>query len=175
MLSRKKPDKPNYAFIDAQNLHLGTKDAGFDLDYDKFRIYLKDKYAVEKAYMFIGYLPKYQELYDSLRKKGFILKFKPVLPAKIKEKQKGDIDAHLAFTVMRYYNEFNKAVVVSSDGDFDTVITYLRAKKKLGMVISPGRNKCSSLLKKASGGDISYLDEIGEKIKRTGQNEKAPL
>ena len=107
--------------------------------------------------------------------KGFILKFKPVLPAKSKEKQKGDIDAHLAFTVMRYYNEFNKAVVVSSDGDFDTVITYLRAKKKLGMVISPGRNKCSSLLKKASGGDISYLDEIGEKVKRPGQNEKAPL
>jgi uncharacterized LabA/DUF88 family protein len=170
-----KKDKPNYAFIDAQNLHLGTKDAGFDLDYEKFRVYLKEKYNVEKAYMFIGYIPKYQELYDSMKKKGFLLKFKPVLPAQSKEKQKGDVDADLAFSVMRYYAEFNKAVVVSSDGDFDTVIKYLRAKKKLSVVISPGRKKCSSLLKKAAGGDINYLDEIGEKIQRSAPNEKAPL
>jgi hypothetical protein len=48
-----------YAFIDSQNLNLGTsKDIirnrkkiydGWKLDYKKFRKYLKDKYRVEKA------------------------------------------------------------------------------------------------------------------------------
>jgi hypothetical protein len=54
-------------------------------------------------------------------------------------------------------------------------LKYLRSKKKLATVISPGRKKCSSLLRKAAGGDISYLDEIGEKIRRSATNEKAPL
>ena len=93
--------KANYAFIDAQNLHLGSKDAGISLSYKKFRIYLKDKYNIEKAYLFIGYLPENRDIYDSLQDKGFLLKFKPVLPAKEGQRQKGDVDADLAFNLMR--------------------------------------------------------------------------
>jgi hypothetical protein len=45
----------NLAFIDGQNLHLGTKESGWKVDFVKFRIYLKDKYKVEEAYYFMGY------------------------------------------------------------------------------------------------------------------------
>lgn len=48
----------NYAFIDSQNLNLGIKELGWKLDFRKFRIYLKEKYEVEKSYLFIGYLPE---------------------------------------------------------------------------------------------------------------------
>ncbi|MFA5080773.1 MAG: hypothetical protein WC472_04115 [Candidatus Paceibacterota bacterium] len=58
----------NFAFIDSQNLNLGvSKDIydkkgtllyyGWKLDFKKLRIYLKDKYSINKAFLFIGYVP----------------------------------------------------------------------------------------------------------------------
>jgi uncharacterized LabA/DUF88 family protein len=162
-LSR-KTKRTNYAFIDAQNLHLGSRDAGISLDYKRFRIFLKEKYNIERAYLFIGYLPQNRELYDKLQDNEYLLKFKPVLPAKDGQKQKGDIDADLAFNVMRYYKEYDSAVIVTSDGDFDTVVSYLRKKKKLRAVISPNKEKCSCLLEKAAQDRMFYLGDFGEKI-----------
>ncbi|KKS37972.1 MAG: hypothetical protein A3G49_01295 [Candidatus Sungbacteria bacterium RIFCSPLOWO2_12_FULL_41_11] len=175
--------KKNYAFIDGQNLYLGTRAAGLDLDYKKLRIYLKEKYNVEKAYLFIGYIPENQDLYAELQEQGYLLKFKPVLPARNGMKPKGDIDADLAFSVMRYYKEYDGAVLITSDGDFDTVVRYLRKKSKLSAVISPNKDKCSALLKKAAQDKIQFLEEVGEKILKTNEdvfivkteNEKAPL
>jgi len=57
----------NQAFIDAQNLYLGTtkSDAPWILDLKRFRVYLAKKYCAEKAYYFLGaYEEKHQELYD---------------------------------------------------------------------------------------------------------------
>ena len=39
----------NFAFIDAQNLNLGVKSLGWNLDFNKFRVYLKEKYGVSTA------------------------------------------------------------------------------------------------------------------------------
>ena len=57
-----------FAFIDSQNLNLGTsKDIykngkliykGWKLDFKKFRHYLTDKFKVEKAFLFIGFIQK---------------------------------------------------------------------------------------------------------------------
>jgi hypothetical protein len=66
-----------YAFIDSQNLNLGTSKnlkrgnkiiyQGWNLDFGKFYIYLKDKFRVSKAYLFLGYVARYEKLYDYLR------------------------------------------------------------------------------------------------------------
>ena len=69
----------NYAFIDSQNLNLGINKLNWKLDFRKFRVYLKEKYGVSSAYMFIGFLPENQDLYASLQKAGYILIFKLVL------------------------------------------------------------------------------------------------
>ena len=37
-----------YAFIDSQNLNLGVRSQGWKLDFERFRVFLKDKYKVEK-------------------------------------------------------------------------------------------------------------------------------
>ena len=57
----------NYAFIDSQNVNLGIQELGWKLDFRKFRVYLREKYGVKKAYLFIGYLPENQNLYRSLQ------------------------------------------------------------------------------------------------------------
>jgi len=71
-----------YAFIDSQNLNLGVKDQGWTLDFAKFRILLKEKYHVEKAYLFIGQVVGNELLYASLQESGYILIFKPTLERK---------------------------------------------------------------------------------------------
>ena len=46
----------NIAFLDGQNLHLGTTENGWKINYKKLRVYLKEKYDVSEAYYFLGYV-----------------------------------------------------------------------------------------------------------------------
>ena len=69
----------NYAFIDSQNLNLAIREQGWILDFARFSTYLWDKYGIDKAFIFIGYVPENQDLYTSLQKDGYILIFKPTL------------------------------------------------------------------------------------------------
>jgi hypothetical protein len=68
-----------FAFIDSQNLNLGVSSTGWQIDYKKFRLYLKNKYHVDKAFMFIGMVSNNQKLYTQLQTAGFILVFKPTV------------------------------------------------------------------------------------------------
>ena len=87
----------NFAYIDGQNLYLAIKELGWKLDYKRFRIYLREKYGVQKAYMFMGFLPINQALYNFLQTVGFILVFKPIVDA---EQIKGNVDAELVLQAM---------------------------------------------------------------------------
>jgi len=142
----------NYAFIDSQNLNLGVRSQGWKLDFRRFRTFLKDKYFVSKAFLFIGFIPTNQNLYTQLQKDGYILVFKPVLETKLKSKTvkiKGNVDAELVLHSMIEYKNYHRAVIVSGDGDFHCLIKYLLSEKKLYKVITPNR-KYSSLLREFS-------------------------
>ncbi len=65
-----------YAFIDSQNLNLGVRSQGWQLDWRKFRQYLRNKYNVSQAYLFIGQVAGNESLYTFLQKAGFLLIFK---------------------------------------------------------------------------------------------------
>ncbi len=79
----------NLAFIDGQNLHLGTMQDGWKVSYTKLRVYLTDKYHVDEAHYFLGYISEEeQELYNNLQKAGFIVLFKEHSPL-LKGKKKG--------------------------------------------------------------------------------------
>lgn len=64
-----------YAFVDSQNLNLGVRSDGWRIDYRKFRLYLKNKYGVPQAFVFIGMVANNQRLYTELQHAGFILVF----------------------------------------------------------------------------------------------------
>jgi hypothetical protein len=91
-----------YAFIDSQNLNLGVRSQGWVLDFSRFRKYLKDKYKVEKVFLFVGYVPGNEALYTYLQKAGYIVIFKPTLEIK-KDGDvivKGNVDAELVLHTM---------------------------------------------------------------------------
>ena len=120
-----KKQENNYAFIDGQNLNLGIQELGWKLNFKRFRKYLEEKYSVKKAYFFIGYLPENQSLYKSLQERGYILVFKPVLKNK-DENVKGNVDADLVLQVMIEYPNYNKALIITGDGDFGCLVEFLR-------------------------------------------------
>lgn len=142
-------DINNYAFIDSQNLNLGIQKLGWKLDYKKFRVYLAEKYKVKKAYIFIGFVALNQKLYDKLQEAGFILRFKPTIPD-ADGKLKGNIDADMVLRVMLEWSDYDKAIIVSSDGDFYSLVEHLYEQEKLETVLSPDRKECSSLLKQTA-------------------------
>jgi uncharacterized LabA/DUF88 family protein len=156
--------KGNYAFIDSQNLNLGIQGLGWKLDFKRFRVYLKDKYKVTKAFLFIGYIEKNQKMYDSLEKYGYILVFKPTIIAK--HEIKGNVDAELVLHSMIEYKNYNKVIIVSGDGDFHCLVEYLDKQNKLERVIVPNRKKYSQLLSKF----MKYLDFMNDKQSKLGLN-----
>lgn len=139
----------NVAFIDSQNLNLGVKSQGWNLDFARFRRFLKDKYQAGKAYLFIGFVPGNQMLYAELQKAGYICIFKPTLGIRENNKTiiKGNVDAELVLHTMIEYPNYEKAVIVSGDGDFYCLIEYLIKQNKLRKIIVPNA-RFSSLIRK---------------------------
>ncbi len=135
-----------YAFIDSQNLNLGVLSQGGKLDFRKFRLYLKQTHNVTKAFLFIGYVEENKVLYDYLKRSGYICVFKKIIEYKDKDiVVKGNIDADLVLHTMIEFPQYDKAIIVSGDGDFYPLIEYLKKKNKLLKVITPNK-KYSSLL-----------------------------
>lgn len=157
------PKEYNYAFIDSQNLNLGIQKLGWKLDYRKFRVYLKEKYSVSRAYIFIGFSPLNQVLYDSLQQAGFLLKFKPTVPDG-NGNIKGNVDADLVLCAALECKEYDKVVIVSSDGDFYSLVQYLYDTEKLKVVLSPDIKNCSALLRKAAREKIRFMDNLQIKL-----------
>jgi len=154
-----------YAFIDSQNVNLATQDCGWKLDFGRFYIYLKDKYKISKAFLFIGYVAGNEALYTFLQKAGYIVVFKPTLEYKKGRKRyiKGNVDAELVLHAMIEYAKYDKAIIASGDGDFCCLVEYLEKKDKLLHVIIPNSRKYSALLRKYKEYFV-YLNGLNKKL-----------
>jgi len=144
-----KKKRSVFAFIDSNNLHLGVLSQGWKLDWRKFRQYLRNKYNVNKAYLFIGQVAGNEALYAFLQESGYVLIFKPTLERQQQDKVKikGNVDAELVLHSMIQYKNYDKAVVVTGDGDFHCLVEYLEEKGKLLKILAP-TNHYSGLLRK---------------------------
>ena len=156
-----------YAFIDSQNLNLGIRDAGWHLDFTRLLVYLRDKYKVKKAFLFIGYVAGNEALYTTLQKAGYIVIFKPTLEYKKGKERftKGNVDAELVLHSMIEYPNYDKAIIVSGDGDFPCLIEYLDNQKKLKYLLIPNPFKYSALLRKFRPCFI-YVNKLQKKLEK---------
>lgn len=165
----------NYAFIDGQNLNSGVKALGWKLDHKKFRAYLRDEHDVSKAYIFIGFMEEHQDLYSALQEAGFILYFKPLVRYD-DGVVKGNVDADMVLQVMIDIERFDKAVIVSGDGDFSGLIRHLAGQRKLEQVIIPNRATYSSLFKRMDefgNAHFTFMDDLRRKLAYHDQRSNA--
>ena len=163
----------NFAFIDSQNLNLSIRAQGWTLHFRKFRQYLRDKYGITKAFLFVGYVCENQALYTALQKDGYILVFKPTLKLP-SGKVKGNVDAEMVLHAMVEYENYDRALIVTGDGDLYCLVDYLVKNDKLLKLLIPNRNSFSSLFRKMTPysafmndlkGKLSY-DRGGKRKKR---------
>lgn len=168
--SQKKQYK-TYAFIDSQNLNLGIQKAGWKMDWRKFRQYLKEEYGVSNAYMFIGYMQEHEDLYEYMHELGYLVVLKPTLDMNLQKDEKnqkdkpptrGNIDADLVLYAMKELPNYDKAILVSGDGDFYGLIEYLKDNQKLLKVLAPNRQYLSVL--KSFENYIERLDVKKKKL-----------
>ena len=162
-----KSKRGNYAFIDGQNLNMGIQKLGWNLDFRKFHYHLKRKYNVTKAYFFLGMVEDQADLYANLQSMGYILILKPLVEHK-EGSVKGNVDADLVLHTMIEYPNYDKAVVVSGDGDFYGLYEYLLSKSKLERIIVPNR-QFSTLLNSF----LPHIDRL-DGFKRHLAYKKAP-
>lgn len=154
----------NYAFIDSQNVNLSIRELGWALDFRRFRKYLSDKYQISKAFLFIGFVEGNNDLYKSLQDSGFICIFKPTLKYK-DGTTKGNCDAELVLQAMIELKNYDKAVIVTGDGDFYCLVKYLIEQSKLEVLMIPNKEKFSALLKfKICRPYLRFMNELEGKL-----------
>ena len=171
----------NYAFIDGINLHLTYEYLDWKMDYEKLRRYLRKRHNVTVAYYFLGFIKKNKRIYADLEAYGYELKFREVseFPTeaiicpyckRVVEprgvKTKCDCDADIALQMIDDIEKYDKAILITSDGDFDNVINKLIRINKLKLVLAPCKEGCSRLLKKAARGRIEFLDNFRGELEK---------
>lgn len=171
-----KIGRKNFAYVDGANLHKGIVELGWHLNYKRFRVWLLEKYGVNKAYLFLGFVPSNTNLYRDLQNWGYTVIFKPTVPDGYGE-IKGNCDAEMVLQAVSdmYEKFFDKAVVVTGDGDFACLVNFLKERDRFEVVLSPNSKKASILLKKAVPQDIVFLERFRrrlEYVKNDKNNQK---
>lgn len=144
-------------YIDGNNLYRSAKELGFEIDYKKFRGWLRQKYNANNVYLFIGLVPDRVKFYEYLQTCGYILIFKQTVS--VGEKIKGNCDAELVLkTVSDFYNKsFSSCILITGDGDFGCLVEFLKENNSIKLILSPDENKCSFLLRNKNT-EITFLN-----------------
>lgn len=169
----------NYAFIDGQNLYRGVKNdiidnktkaiiySGWKINFEKLRTYLRTKYGIDKAFIFIGKADGMEWLYGQLARNGYTLVYKPkteYINDKGVKDRKGNVDAELVMQVMIELPNFDRAMIVAGDGDYYCLIKYLKENNKLLRVLVPNKMSFSSLLREFAA-DLVFVNDIEGSLK----------
>ncbi len=162
--------KNNIAFVDGQNLYMGTKseENPWRVDFLKLRKYLFKKYYVKEIFYYMGYLDiKNKKVYDKIKDANFVLIKKEHNKLMVSDK-KGNVDSDIIFDVMKKICEnenFDKILLISGDGDYIKLVKYLIEKNKFEKILFPNKKFYSSLFKQITIKYFDYLYKIEHLIK----------
>ncbi len=163
-------------YIDLANLTIETKKRNEEIDFHKFYIWLKGKYKPENIFIFTGFLEKYNSIYEENKKIGYKYIFKEAIFNKEEAKIKAncDVDISIKGTVDTIENNLSEAILITSDGDFASLVKFWKERGVLVKIISPSDpNRCSYLLKKDNN-SVTYIKQVISLIRKEElKNEKA--
>lgn len=172
----------NIAYIDGQNLYMGTTKSTpkWHVDLARFRRYLAEKYNVTTAYYYLGFVQtgeEYDKLYEVIQKAGFILVFREHNSSMLGAK-KGNVDSDIIFNAMKrlYLKEsFDKIVLVSGDGDYKMLVDFLIQEKRFEKILFPNKKYRSSLYRKLEPKFFDILDSPNIKSKIANIKRRSSL
>ena len=153
-----------YAFIDASNIIYGCTRAEWKMDFEKLAKYLKTRYKIQRLLYYAGLDPENKKqlgFYEVLQRLGYETRLVPVKRFS-DGSRKGDVDARLTFEAMKYFDDYNKAIFLTGDGDYYWLLEYLLEKGKKIKLMAHSKSTAQEL-KQLFGGeftDISRLKEL---------------
>lgn len=167
---KKKKYSDTYAFIDATNIIYSASKSGWKMDFAKLSKYLKERFAVNRILYYAGVDTsnlKQLKFYEKLQQFNYELRLIPVKTFSDGRK-KADVDSRMTFEIMYYFSEYDKAVVMTGDGDYYWVLEHLIQSEKQVWLLSFPKTTARELKKLFAGGStdlttIKTLVELKEK------------
>ncbi|MCE5343405.1 MAG: NYN domain-containing protein, partial [Eubacteriales bacterium] len=141
-------------FIDGANFfYMQKNDLNWFVDAKKLLEYCNRFGEVVDAYYYIGKdalpVPEQMGYLNALTYIGYALITKPIKtihdPLTGESKQKANLDIEIVLDMFNTIDNYDIAVLVSGDGDFDRALRLLRARGKRFKVISSSRFVASEL------------------------------
>lgn len=86
------------------------------------------------------------------------------LPEKESFESKVLIRIYSLFDVMIEYDNYERAVIVTGDGDFYCLVEYLKRKDKLLKLLVPDVQRYSGLLKQAAPNNMDFMNNLKKKL-----------
>ena len=155
------------AYIDAQNLHRKTVSCDWLIDRQKFFIYLKQNCKTDIVYYAVWYLQKYDNFYRHLSSLWYTMLFKKVtvLP-NWTIKWNVDIDIAIRSVLDLFEGWLSKAIVVSNDGDYNTLVDVLKQRHVFDCLMVVDWATASRQLRKSAGPYIQDIQRIKHLIEK---------
>ncbi len=128
----------------------------------------KGKELNEAELLLIGRHLQRVRFYLKLLEFGYRLYLKPVKMYSQEDgttKRKANCDVDMAFHLMKERDEFERAVVLSGDGDFLPVLKYLKECDKEVIILGRG-NRTAKEIKQFAGSNFRDFEYLREQIKR---------
>lgn len=166
-----------YVFIDASNLWEAQKAKGRFFDYEKLKVFIRDKFGATSVEIFYytaypadgtrDYSLEGKHKFFTFLKKGlgFVVRKKelkriPVITEVGQSiEEKGNMDVEITIDTLHHIRKYNTAVFFTGDSDFLALVNYLRTGGKKVYIFS-SKNNISEELR--TGGD-GYFDVLGIK------------
>jgi periplasmic divalent cation tolerance protein len=159
------PEKKVTLYIDAANLILTARDFGMVYNIYWVLEYFKFRYKVNKVVYFTGEIEALKEDYFFLRNLGVEVIFKKIYreeDGKIKANCDVEISHRITFDLE--YDLVDKVILMTGDGDFLSLLNYVRTKNKEVKLMGIHRRRTSRLYKEGMLFDLTYFTEILDEV-----------
>ena len=172
-------------FVDGANMFYGQREAHYFIDYKRVREYFSLGNTLFKAFFYVGATAppavSDKKFLDFLiYQGGYTVRTKPVKTifdeATGEEKQKCNLDIEMAVEMFKEIEHYDTAVLMSGDGDFESVLELLRGRGKISEVVASRKMLARELANSAHR--IHFLEEVRPHIERLdrgfGEPKKPP-
>ena len=153
-------------FIDNSNIFKGFRKYNTKVDYEKLKNIIARGRDLKDIFLYEGVVypmsPQKKKWYEDLkRKSGYVIKasFDKIAANDAIEK-KIDIKMAIDIISLAYENAYDKAVLVSGDGDFIPVVNKLKEMNKSVELWAFKYSLSNALMVKIEEGNLFYLDDI---------------
>ena len=149
-----------YAFIDASNIIYGARSENWLIDHKKLFIYLKKKFSASKLFFYFGKDDKNTKQIKFLQKLktfGYTLRVKQI--KRYGERQKANCDVDLTMDMLLLKDKYDRAVVLTGDGDFLPLFEYLKKQRREIIIIAFSKRTARELKRFAGPKFIELTNE----------------